>query len=234
MNNRKYNVLVACEESQVVTVEFRKRGFTAYSCDLQNPSGKQLEYHILGDAIRLLKTPVTFRTMDGKKHQVSKWHLLIAHPPCTYICKASAVRMFKDKILNTERYNSLLQACDFFMEFLNAPIELVCVENPVPLRIAPIPRPSTYIEPYWFGEPYSKKTCLWLKNLPPLLPTIISTNYEKWVNGGNSYKTQKRGKVSSQKMRSRTFQKVAEQFAKQYGDYMIEYYKQKQKTTNKL
>lgn len=227
MNNKRYNVLVACEESQVTTIAFRKRGFNAFSCDLQEMSGGHPEYHIKGDAARLLDTPVIFKTMDKKIHRIAQWHLLIAHPPCTYITKCSAVRMFVNHTIQKERYEKMLEACEFFKKFLNCSIPLICVENPIPLRIAPIPRPTTYIEPYWFGEPFSKRTCLWLKNLPPLMPTIISSIHEPWVNGGTNYNKHRTGRCNSAKQRSKTFPEVAKQFAEQYGNFMIEYYKDK-------
>lgn len=227
MNKKKFNILVACEESQVVTIAFRERGFKAYSCDLQEPSGKHLEWHVKDDVIKLLNTPVNFRTMDNKRHRVENWSLIIAHPPCTYISKAGAVWMFKNKKLNQERYEKMLEACQFFKKFLESSVPLVCVENPVPLKIAPIPRPTTYIEPYWFGESYSKKTCLWLKNLPPLFPTIIQGQHKPWVNGGNHHHKYSLGKHRNSKMRSKTFVKVAEQFSRQYGDFMIKFYQDK-------
>jgi len=146
-------VLVACEESQRVTIEFRKLGIEAYSCDVLNCSGGYPEWHIKGDAI--------------KEAYSGKYDMIIAHPPCTYLSNAGARHLYPKGILNQDRYEKGLVAKDFFMKLLNAPIEKICIENPVQSKIFNIPKYNQVIEPYYFGDPFKKKTCLWLKNLPP-------------------------------------------------------------------
>lgn len=156
-----------------------------------------------------------FTTADGISHFVPKWDLLIAHPPCTYLSNAGARWLYKNGILNQERYTKGIKAKEFFMEFYNAPIEHIAVENPVPSAIYQLPYYTQIISPNMFGEEYQKKTCLWLKNLPKLEATNmvkgISTMNAKWFNCGGKER---------QKNRSKTFQCVAEAFATQWGDYI--------------
>ena len=212
------NVLIACEESQRSCIAFRKRGFRAYSCDIQPCSGGHPEWHIEGDALKILNGGY-FTTADGIDHFVPKWDLLIAHPPCTYLSNAGARWLYKNGILNQERYAKGLKAKEFFMKFYNAPIEHIAVENPVPSAIYQLPYYTQIISPNMFGEEYQKKTCLWLKNLPKLKATNIvkgiSTKDAKWFNCGGKER---------QKNRSKTFQCVAEAFATQWGDYIKETY----------
>ena len=163
-------VLVACEESQAVTKELRELGHEAYSCDLQECSGGHDEWHLNVDASQLLKM---------------KWDLIIAHPPCTYLTNGGAVRMYKEKgVIDEERYSKAMDAKDFFMLFFNSKCKHIAIENPVPMSCVGLPPYSQVIEPYEFGEPYSKKTCLWLKNLPLLKPTEYVEEYQPFINGG--------------------------------------------------
>lgn len=224
MTPSQLNILVACEESQVTTIAFRKRGFRAFSCDLQKPSGGHEEWHIQKDCMTLFEYPCRFRTMDNKLHRIKHWHLLIAHPPCTYLTTAGAQLMFPKGVLSKERYKKMLEGRQLFMALYNAPVECICIENPIPMKICELPKVSTYIQPFWFGEHYSKKTYLWLKNLPPLMPTKIMYDYCPCIvthrrKNGYKYKT-----FGTAKTRSKTFPKVAEAFAQQYGDYIKNYY----------
>lgn len=140
-------VLVACEESQEVCKAFRAKGHEAYSCDIQEPSGGHLEWHILGDALAVL-TGGTITTMDGTRHYIGKWDLLIAHPPCTYLSNAGACRLYPRKgQLNLERYAKGLEAKEFFMEFYNADCDRIAIENPLPSKIFELPPPSQVIQP---------------------------------------------------------------------------------------
>ena len=167
------NVLVACEESQRVCMAFRERGHNAFSCDIQEPSGGHPEWHILGDALKAIQGGKIV-TMDEVTHDIPKWDLLIAHPPCTYLSNAGACRLYPHKgELNQERYEKGLDAKRFFMQFYNANIERIAVENPVPTRVFELPKYTQIIQPYEYGHPYTKKTCLWLKGLPKLKPTNI-------------------------------------------------------------
>lgn len=205
------NVLVACEESQTVCLAFRRKGHNAFSCDLQSPSGGHPEYHILCDATTLLKAKdIAFATMDGKDHFVDKWDLLVAHPPCTYLSNAGATRLYKkidgESCVNVKRLGKGLDAKDFFMQFINAPIERKAIENPVPSGVYRLPKYTQIVQPYEFGHLYSKKTCLWLVGLPDLLPTKIVKPICSWVLA-----------VRDSKRRSKTFPGIAEAMAEQWG-----------------
>lgn len=207
------NVLIACEESQAECTAFRRIGHNAYSCDIQpcRPNSHP-EWHIQGDVTPLLQHQddvITFKTMDGKGHQVSHWDLIIAHPPCTYLCRVSSVHMYIDGEINQERYTQMIKARDFFFTCLNADAQYVAVENPIPMKRAQLPPPSCYIHPSWFGVKYTKKTLFWLKNLPPLMPTIEHPH-------PSCYVTSSRGKY-----RSRTFPQVAGAMATKWTEFIL-------------
>ena len=222
----KINVLVACEESQRVCIAFRERGFNAFSCDIQECSGGHPELHILGDALKALDAG-EITTMDGTTHDIPKWDLLIAHPPCTYLSNAGARHLWKGHQLQADRVMLGIKARDFFMEFYRANIPLVAVENPVPSKIFVMPKYSQIIQPYHFGHPYTKRTCLWLKNLPPLEPTNIVEPTETWCPSGSySHKhgEQHKGMFTTDraKNRAKTFPGIAKAFAEQWGDYILQ------------
>ena len=166
-------ILVACEESQTVCIAFRQKGHFAFSCDIQSCSGGYPEWHIKSDVLSILNGNCFFDTQDGSRHYVHNWDLIIAHPPCTYLTKASATRLFPGCVLNEQRYNDGLAARDFFLKILNSNCNKVCIENPTPLKIFNLPECTQVIEPYFFGDPYTKRTCLWLKGLPPLFATCL-------------------------------------------------------------
>lgn len=168
-------VLVACEESQAVCIAFRKSGHEAYSCDTQECSGGHPEWHIKGDVLPLINGNKPFITMDGDLHAiVGTWDLLIAFPPCTYLTNAGSVRLRVKGEINKERMAKAVEAKAFFMKFLEADCQKICVENPTPGKIHQLPQYTQAIQPWWFGHPYTKRTCLWLKNLPPLpLPILF-------------------------------------------------------------
>lgn len=222
-------VLVACEESQRVCTAFRERGHEAYSCDIIEPSGGHPEWHILGDALRILSPSKTwgdivFNTMDGVEHSVKKWDLIIAHPPCTCLSNAGACRLYPKKgILNLERYQKGLQAKKFFMHFLNADCEHIAVENPIPSKVFEMPPYTQTIQPYEYGHPFTKKTCLWLKNLPPLKPTNILVEYKPYVSCGTSHNKGNPDKAGYSRaggdklIRSKTFEGIAAAMAEQWG-----------------
>lgn len=151
-------ILVACEESQAVTIELRRLGHEAYSCDIQLCSGGHPEWHLQVDALELLKM---------------KWDMIIAHPPCTYLTNAGARHLWAGGKLNQERYALGLEAKEFFMNFYNADCEHIAVENPIPSKVYELPSYTQIIQPYEYGHPHTKKTCLWLKGLPKLEPTNI-------------------------------------------------------------
>lgn len=214
-------VLIACEESQRVCIAFRKRGHEAYSCDIQEPSGGHPEWHILGDALKATEGgQVT--TMDGQLHDIGRWDLLIAHPPCTYLSKAGGNRLRINGEIQQERFNKGVEAKRFFMRFYDAPIGKIAVENPIPLKIFGLPQYSQIIQPCMFGEPYIKTTCLWLRGLPPLYATDIVQPTEKWVSSTDHRKEKRKDRWSmsgrtSAKERSKTFPGIAEAMAEQWG-----------------
>ena len=206
-------VLVACEESQTVCKAFRERGHEAYSCDIQEPSGGHPEWHILGDAIAALGGGV-ITTMDGKQHDVSKWDLLIAHPPCTYLSNAGARFLYPKGVLNEDRLKLGLAAKDFFMAFYNADCEKICIENPTPSRVYELPKYTQVIQPWMFGHPVQKRTCLWLKGLEPLNPTELVEQRQSSKVPGNWFN---KGGKERQKNRAKTFPGIAKAMAEQWG-----------------
>lgn len=226
-------VLVACEESQAVCKEFRNRGHEAYSCDLQECSGGHPEWHIQQDVIPLLDGDCSFMDSEGGVHIIEgKWDLIIAHPPCTYLTNGGAVRMFRKELkeyppygtfqmVNVERLKKGMQARNFFMRFYNAACDHIAIENPMPMTIYQMPKESQAIQPYQFGDPYSKKTFLWLKGLPKLQPTNIIDDYQPFINGGGGRleKPNYKGKsfAVGSKKRSKTFSGVAKAMADQWG-----------------
>ena len=219
-------VLIACEESQTVCKAFRARGHEAYSCDIQKPSGGHPEWHILGDALKAIEGgQVT--TMDGQTHDVGRWDMLIAHPPCTYLTASSAVRLFNHdhtvKDWNRERLG--WEARRFFLQLLSSGVERIAVENPCPLQWFNLPEYSQIIEPYMFGDPWKKRTCLWLRNLPLLAPTNIVEPEGLWV-GSTSGREHSTSRVKSgytlkssrdSKTRAKTFPGIAAAMAEQWG-----------------
>lgn len=201
-------VLVACEESQAVTIELRKLGIEAYSCDLEPCSGGHPEWHLQQDVLPLLD---------------EEWDMIIAFPPCTYLSNAAACRLYPQKgVLNKERYYQGTQALEFFKLFLNCKCQKVAVENPVHSKIFNTPIHTQEIQPFQFGHPYSKKTRLWLKGLPLLTPTNILTEYTPYLPAGTSRKIKgKYGVAATQKARSKTFPGIAKAMAEQWGGLLL-------------
>lgn len=222
-----FKVLVACEESQAMTIAFRELGCEAYSCDIQECSGGHPEWHICGDALPLINGMCRFQTMDGVWHDVNqKWDLLIAHPPCTYLTNAGAVRMRVGGVLNMDRYEKAMEAREFFMAFYNADCDHILIENPTPMKIVNLPSYTQAIQPYEHGHPYSKRTCLWLKNLPVLVPTNVIAEHVPFVNGGckdahGNYRRFQGGRERDAKNRSKTFPGIARAVAAQYTQYLL-------------
>ena len=217
-------VLIACEESQAVCKAFRDTGHEAFSCDLIECSGGHPEWHIMADALELINGNCNFMTCDGKLHSIDgKWDLIIAHPPCTYLSNAGARWLYAGGEFNTERYRKGLDGKKFFMAMLNADCQRIAVENPIPSSVYDLPQYTQVIQPYQFGEPWSKKTCLWLKGLEPLKPTNILTDYKPYCSSGSysgthdpKYKGASR-KGGSAKSRSKTFHGIAKAMAEQWG-----------------
>ena len=215
-------ILVACEESQAVTIELRKLGHEAYSCDIIDCSGGKPEWHIKQDVLPLLNGKCSFKTCDNTVHTIDdKWDMIIAFPPCTYMTNGGAVRMYPKKgIIDEERFKKAMKAKEFFMMFYNTDCKKIAIENPVPMKIIGLPERTQIIQPYEYGEPYSKKTCLWLKGLPQLKPTNILTEYQPFINGGGGrlLKTNYKGKTfaNGSIARSKTFPGIAKAMAEQW------------------
>lgn len=218
------NILVACEESQAVTIELRKLGHRAFSCDIIECSGGHPEWHIVQDVLPLLDGRCAFKTMDGQAHEVvDRWDLIIAHPPCTYLSNAGARWLYAGGKLNEERYQKGLTAKQFFLRFYNADCEKIAIENPVPSSIYELPEYTQTTQPYEHGDPWSKKTCLWLKGLQPLKPTNIAADHKPYCSSGSysgshdpKYKGASR-KGGSAKSRSKTFPGIAKAMAEQWA-----------------
>ena len=190
-------VLSACEESQVVTLEFRKRGHEAFSCDIQECSGGHPEWHIQGDVLSLLG---------------DNWDMILAFPPCTHLAVSGAA-WFEEK----RRDGRQRDGVDFFMKFTNVKCERVCIENPVGIMSTIWRKPDQIIQPYEFGHKEKKKTCLWLKNLPKLQPT---EHVLREMLGLPKRETERLHylppSLDRSKMRSKTFKGVAEAMAEQW------------------
>ncbi len=197
LGSREMKVLVACEFSGIVREAFKARGHDAWSCDLlptEIPG-----QHIQGDVLAILN--------DG-------WDMMIAHPPCTYMSNAGARFMYPKGILNQDRLKLALVGKDFFMALFTAPIKRICVENPIPCGAVALPPCNQIIQPYYFGDPVQKKTCLWLKNLPPLMSTVICSHPQSSKVPGNWFN---KGGKDRQKNRAKTFQGIANAMAEQWG-----------------
>lgn len=231
------NVLVACEESQAVCKAFREKGHTAFSCDVQECSGGHPEWHIRADVLPILNGRCEFVTDDGTHHSIeSKWDLIIAHPPCTDIAVSGAAHFAKKRADGRQ-----LESIKFFKKFLEIDCDKVAVENPVNIiggkyikkwypEYDGIPNYTQMIQPYEYGHPVSKKTCLWLKGLPELVPTEIvepEVHHSKGKSGGYSGAAwlayDENGKILSYsdprtaKARSKTFEGIAKAMAEQWG-----------------
>jgi len=226
------NVLVACEESQRVTMEFRKMGHNAFSCDVEPESGDFPEWHIQSDVLPLLNGNCSFLTNDGKRHSIEgPWNIIIAHPPCTFLCAASACRMYPERgKVDPIRLRKAMRAKNFFMQIFSANCEKIAIENPKPLKIVELPKEQQHIQPFQFGDPYSKLTYLWLKNLPQLQPTKIIKNYVPYISCGTSRNKGKPDKAGvsrrggAAKIRSKTFPGIAEAMAAQWGGTELDNY----------
>lgn len=200
-------ILVACEESQAVTIELRKLGHEAYSCDIIPCSGGHPEWHLQQDVTPLLK---------------EKWDMIIAFPPCTYLTNAGARHLYKGGVLNQTRFTKGIEAKHFFMEIYNADCPRIAIENPVPSRVYELPEKTQVIQPWQFGHPYTKRTQLWLKGLPKLEPTNIVTPDRTWCPSG-SYSKEHKNKYKGMftqdraKNRAKTFPGIAKAMAEQWA-----------------
>lgn len=180
-------ILVACEESQAVTIELRRLGHEAYSCDIQEQSGGHPEWHIMADVLPLLNGNCEFTTMDGARHSISgKWDMIIAFPPCTKTSNAGARHLWKGGKLNIPRYYDGLCGKALFLAIWAADCDKVIIENPTPSKIFEYPKPAQAVQPYEYGHPYTKKTLLWERGVAPLRPTNIVTPQKHGVQAGHT------------------------------------------------
>lgn len=227
-------VLVACEESQEVCKAFREKGHEAYSCDIQECSGGHPEWHYKGNVLPLIRMGgVRFQTMDGYWHtSPPEWDLIIAHPPCTYLT-VSGNRHFVEERYGAKahgRYMDRIDSIKFFMEFTCCNAKSVAIENPIGIMSSVYRKPDQIIQPYEYGHPYSKSTCLWLSNLPKLEPTNIvepekihSAGKSGGYSGNSWFVTDEDGHILSwndprtAKERSKTFPGIAKAMAEQWG-----------------
>ena len=218
-------ILIACEESQAVCKAFREKGHETYSCDVIECSGGHPEWHIKQDVLPLLDGSCEFETMDGTKHYIDgKWDLIIAHPPCTYLTNAGARWLYAGGKLNEERYKKGLEAKGFFLQFLWADCDKVVIENPIPSSVYKLPEYTQIIQPYEYGHPHTKKTCLWIRGLRPLKPTNIVEPVKgkrfqqksgKWRN--SCWEMEQKGGKDRARERSKTFEGIAQAMADQWG-----------------
>lgn len=183
-------ILVACEESQAVTIELRKLGHEAYSCDIEPCSGGHPEWHLQQDVVPLLK---------------EKWDMIIAFPPCTDLA-VSGARWFKEKQKDGRQQASI----DFFMLFANNPCKRIAIENPIGIMSTKWRKPDQIIQPWQFGHGETKATCLWLKNLPLLKPTNIVADREPRIHRMAPGPERAR-------LRSKTYPGIAKAMAEQWG-----------------
>ena len=204
-------VLVACEESQAVTIELRKLGHEAFSCDLLPCSGGHPEWHFKEDMFEVIK-------------REPKFDLMIAFPPCTDLA-VSGARHFERKIADGSQSKSI----KFFMDVINADVERIAVENPIGIMSRLYKKPNQIIQPYWFGDKAQKSTCLWLKNLPNLEPTDIveKGEFKEWNDRKTGklkrqalwyYEALQKAKSPEERrtLRSKTFQGIANAMAEQW------------------
>ena len=221
------NILIACEESQRVCLEFRKRGHNAFSCDIVDCSGGHPEYHIKGDVLPLLNGNVSFKTCDGSTHNIKgAWDMIIAHPPCTYLT-VTGNRWFdveKYGVKAIKRLHDRQLAVEFFERFTNLNCEKVAIENPIGVMSTYYRKPDQIIHPYMFGDPERKATCLWLKGLPKLKATnIVKPNIITFKNGTGTMskfymEALKLPAEERAKERSKTFPGIAKAIAEQWGN----------------
>jgi len=195
-------ILVCCEESQAVTKAFREQGHEAYSNDIQECSGGHPEWHLQMDALKALK--------------LKKWDLVIAHPPCTYLT-ISANKWYKDQparksgaLVGAKRRQAREEAIEFFMEFVNADVPRMVIENPICVMSTRYAKPNQIIQPWMFGHGETKATCLWIKRLPNLEPTDV-------VEGRKQAIWEMPPSADRTKLRSKTYEGVAKAMVEQWG-----------------
>ena len=238
---RKLNVLVACEESQRVCSEFRRLGHNAYSCDILKCSGGHPEWHFNQDVLQVIKNGGGNLQNGEQVYIDGPWDLMIAHPPCTYLAVSGAKWYYHpdDKNLPIEqrrphpkfpnRAQDREEGAAFFMALANADIKYIAIENPVGIMNTRWRKPDQVVQPFHFGDSASKKTCLWLKNLPQLKYTNVVDPGEyiefgsgkrlpKWYSDGL---TKTKTAEERRTWRSKTFPGFAKAIAEQWGSFVV-------------
>lgn len=224
-------VLIACEESQRVCMAFREKGHEAYSCDIEPSSGRHPEWHIRSDVLRILNGNTEFETEDGTKHYIDgRWDMILAFPPCTHLAVSGALHFEKKREDGRQR-----EGIEFFCKFLTADCERIAIENPVNIisgdyvkqwfpdiaKKYNLPlKPTQRIQPYEYGDPARKKTCLWLKGLEPLKPTnIVKPELVTYTYKNGKIKTYSAdcGFCKSGVERSKTYPGIAKAMAEKWG-----------------
>lgn len=242
MTKRNINVLVACEESQRVCVEFRKLGFNAFSCDILPCSGGHPEWHFKEDIFKIIKDKGG-RLENGKNYKIKgEWNLMVAHPPCTFLAVSGAKWFYnpldKNLPINKRRPHPNFpnrrkdqnKAKKFFKDLANADIKRIAIENPIGIMNTTYKKPNQIVQPYWFGDKASKATCLWLKNLPLLKPTkIVDKGEFIYFNSGKKIQkwysdalTKSKTPEERRTLRSKTFPGFAKAIALQWGKVLID------------
>lgn len=220
------NILCACEEAQAVTIELRKLGHNAFSCDLQPQSGGHDEWHIMSDVLELINGDCGFETCDGVAHkQIGKWDMIIAFPPCTHLA-VSGAKHFKEKIKNGTQQ----KAIDFFMKFVTCDCDRIAIENPIGIMSSKYRKPDQIINPWMFGDPVQKNTCLWLIGLPMLIAETKEKpeiRYHIWYDKKSGaekrvtewfYNNRCLNHKDRAKQASKTFPGIAKAMAEQWTD----------------
>ncbi len=238
---KKFNILIACEESQRVCKEFRKLGFNAYSCDLLPTSGDNPEWHFKQDVFEVIRDKGGYLETGEKITIDGKWDLMVAHPPCTFLSVSGAKWYYHpdDKHLPTSerrphpnfpnRAQDREEAADFFMKLAETDIERIAIENPVSIMSTRWRKPDQIVQPWMFGDAATKTTCLWLKNLPELEPTKIvdkgdfiefgsGRRLAKWYSDGL---TKTKTAEERRTWRSKTFPGFAKAIAEQWSEVLI-------------
>ncbi len=236
VKNKKLNILVACEESQAVTRELRLLGHNAYSCDLLKCSGGHPEFHFNMDVFEVIENKGGILQNGEKVKLENNWDIMIAHPPCTYLAVSGAKWYYdpKDKLLPIAkrgrhpdypyRAEHREEAVKFFIALANAPIEKIVIENPIGIISTRFRKPDQIVQPFMFGDRARKTTCLWLKNLPKLVPTEIVDEGERiYFKSGKSQPkwysdafVKAKSPEERRTMRSKTFEGMARAMAKQW------------------
>ena len=203
---KKLKILVGCEESQAVTIALRKLGHEAYSCDLKECTGGHTEWHIIGDVFEAI--------------EIKKWDLGIFFPTCTYLT-VSANKWYKDQpkrksgaLIGAERRAAREDAIDFVLNLYNCGIPHIAIENPIGILSSRWRKPNQVIQPWMFGHGETKATCLWLKNLPNLVPTDIVEGREQRLHKLPPSKDRAT-------LRSKTYQGIADAMADQFTNHIL-------------